>query len=63
VIIRKYLEKELFKQITYMTGRKPHIHESLIVWYQMKKFSDAEVLTALVEANRLVYTKKLFLGR
>jgi hypothetical protein len=46
-----------------MTGRKPHIHESLIVWYQMKKFSDAEVLTALVEANRLVCAKKGFLGR
>jgi hypothetical protein len=61
--MRKYLEKEFFKQVTYITGRKPYIHESLIVWYQMKKFSDEQVLAALVEANRLVYAKKGFLGR
>ena len=61
--MRKYLEKEFFKQVTYITGRKPRIHELVIVWYQMKKFSDEQVLAALVEANRLVYAKKGFLGR
>lgn len=61
--MRKYLEKELFKQVTYITGRKPYIHESVSVWYQMKKFSDEQVLAALVEANELVYTKKRFLSR
>lgn len=61
--MRKYLEKELIKQVTYMTGRKPYIHELVVVWYQMKQFSDEQILAALVDANNIVYTKKRFLSR
>ena len=59
--MRKYLEKEFYKQVTYLTGRKPYIHESVIAWFQMKSFSDEQVLAGLLEANRLVYAKKTYL--
>lgn len=61
--MNKDIKRELVKQVTEWTGRKPYAWELIGTWYQMLGMSKPELLGALVEINEMLYTRKRFLSR